>query len=46
MTKGRPRISVRLEAADRTKLRMIAKAQNITVSELIRAIIYNYLKDK
>ena len=46
MTKGRPRISVRMEDADRAKLRSIAKAKNITVSELLRAIIYEYLKDK
>lgn len=46
MGPGRPKVSVRMEDVDRAKLKAVAKAQNITVSELLRTIIYNYLKDK
>ena len=46
MGPGRPKISVRMEPADREKLRSIAAAENITLSELLRAIIYAYLKGK
>ena len=46
MGPGRPKVSVRMEDADRAKLKAVAKAQNVTVSELLRTIIYNYLKDK
>ena len=46
MGPGRPKISVRMEEADRAKLKAVAKAQHITVSELLRTIIDKYLRDK
>ena len=46
MSPGRPKVSVRMEYADRDKLKAVAKAQHITVSELLRTIIDNYLKSK
>lgn len=43
MTKGSPRLHIRIDCVALSQLRMIAESQGMTLSKFVREIIYAYL---